>query len=90
MPYPAAREHPEGKPCVKKVRGKSVGVREAAKKSVPRRRPPADNECHSSLVMAGDRLVSIVLRAKRGQKASLNGFQQPRKHERQIGIDPGG
>jgi hypothetical protein len=86
MPYPAAREHPESKPCVKKVRGKSVGVREAAKKSVPRRRPLADNECHSARFMAGDRLV-IVLRAKCGQKAP---FQQPRKHKRQIGIDPGG
>ena len=32
MPYPAARENPESTPCVKKMRGSSVGVREAAKK----------------------------------------------------------
>ncbi|MFH0299189.1 hypothetical protein AAFX91_18515 [Bradyrhizobium sp. 31Argb] len=80
MPYPAAREHPESTPCVKKVRGNSVGVREAAKNSVPMRTPPVENEGHSLLFMAGDRLVTIVLRAKCGQKAPLNGLQQHRKH----------
>src|SRR5688500_11429567 len=42
MPYPAAREHPETTPCVKTFRGKSDGVREAAKNNAPRRRPPVD------------------------------------------------
>src|SRR5215475_11952899 len=84
MPYPAAREHPESKPCVKNVRGKSVGVRAAAKKTAPRRRPAADNECHRSVFIAGSRLVAIVLRSKSGQEAPLNGFQQSRKHKRQL------
>jgi hypothetical protein len=49
MPYPAARENPESTPCVEKLRGSSVGVREAAKNSVPRRRPQIEKECHSAL-----------------------------------------
>src|SRR5215469_14912937 len=67
MPYPAAREHPESTPCVKKVRGSSDGVWEAAKNSVPSKRPPVENECQSSLVIARGRLVTIVLRATCGQ-----------------------
>src|SRR5262245_17229220 len=51
MPYPAASEHPASTPCVKKFRGSSVGVREAAKNSVPKRRPQVENECHSPLSM---------------------------------------
>jgi hypothetical protein len=51
IPYPATRENPETKPCVKKVRGNNVGVREAAKKSVPTRRPQVENERHSPLLM---------------------------------------
>jgi hypothetical protein len=47
MPYPAAREHPDSTPCVKKFRGSKVGVREAAKNSVPRRRPPKQKECRA-------------------------------------------
>src|SRR5262245_18938861 len=49
MPYPAARENPESTPCVKKLRGSSKGVREAAKNSVPRIRPLVENECHGPL-----------------------------------------
>src|SRR5262249_12808193 len=49
MPYPAAREHPASTPCVKKLRGSSVGVSDAAKNSVPRRRPLVENECHCVL-----------------------------------------
>src|SRR5262245_13901104 len=49
MPYPAARENPESTPCVKKLRGSSEGVREAAKNRVPRRRPLVENECHGPL-----------------------------------------
>src|SRR6516164_243955 len=49
MPYPAAREHPESTPCVKKLRGSSVGVREVAKNTVPRRSPLVENECHSPI-----------------------------------------
>jgi hypothetical protein len=51
MPYPTVREHPERIPCVKKFRGNSVGVREAAKSSIPRRRPPVENECQNPLLM---------------------------------------
>jgi hypothetical protein len=51
MPYPTVREHPERIPCVKKFRGNSVGVREAAKNSIPRRRPPVENECQNPLLM---------------------------------------
>src|SRR5262245_57959447 len=49
MPYPAARENPESTPCVKKLRGSSEGVREAAKNIVPRIRPLGENECHGPL-----------------------------------------
>src|SRR5262245_22183498 len=49
MPYPAARENPESTPCVRKLRGSSEGVREAAKNSVPRRSPLVENECHGPL-----------------------------------------
>src|SRR5262245_22805304 len=49
MPYPAARENPESTPCVRKFRGSSEGVREAAKNRVPRRRPLVENECHGPL-----------------------------------------
>jgi hypothetical protein len=53
MPYPAARGHPVSPPCVKKLRGSSVGVRGVAKNNLPRRRPLVENECHSPLpVMA--------------------------------------
>src|SRR5690242_6801593 len=42
MPYPSAAEHPERTPCINTVRGSSEGVKEAAKNSVPRRRPPVE------------------------------------------------
>jgi hypothetical protein len=51
MPYPAAREHPKSTPCVKKLRGSSVGVREVAKNTVPRRSPLVENECHSPIAI---------------------------------------
>src|SRR5262245_39732432 len=51
MPYPVAREHPDSTPCVKKLRGSNVGVRDAAKNSVPRRRPLVEIECHSPLAI---------------------------------------
>src|SRR5262252_11143666 len=51
MPYPVAREHPDSTPCVKKLRGSSVGIRDAAKNSVPRRRPLVEIECHSALAI---------------------------------------
>jgi hypothetical protein len=44
MPYPAAKEDPESTPWVMKLRGTRVGVREAAKNSVPKRRPTAERE----------------------------------------------
>jgi len=44
MPYPAAREHPDNTPWVKKLRGSKVGVREAAKNIVPRRKQPTQDE----------------------------------------------
>src|SRR5215469_9034232 len=47
--YPAASDSPESTPCVTKFRGSSVGVRAAAKNSVPRRRPPVENKRHSPL-----------------------------------------
>src|SRR5262249_11943479 len=49
MPYPAASDNPESTPWVTKLRGSSVGVRAAAKNSVPRRRPPAENKRHGPL-----------------------------------------
>jgi hypothetical protein len=54
------RQRTSRKPCVKKVRRNSVGVREATKKSVPRKRPPAENERHDPVFMAGDRMVTIL------------------------------
>src|SRR5262245_40464762 len=87
MPYPAAIEHPESTPCVKKVRGSSDGVREAAKNSVPSKRPPLENECQSSLVIARDRLVTIV-RRDTVSRMRLNGAYRHRKHERQADADP--
>jgi hypothetical protein len=59
MPYPVAKEHPESTPCVKKLRGSSVGVKEAAKNSVPRRRPPVENECHSSQAALSRRVPKL-------------------------------
>jgi hypothetical protein len=44
MPYPATREHPDSTPCVRKFRGSKVGVSEAAKNTVPRRKQPVQNE----------------------------------------------
>src|SRR5215471_14392109 len=49
MPYPAASDNPESTPWVTKLCGSSVGVRAAAKNSVPRRKPPAENKRHSPL-----------------------------------------
>lgn len=43
-PISAANEHPDRTPCVTNVRGSSVGVSEAAKKSVPISRPAAEKE----------------------------------------------
>jgi hypothetical protein len=45
MKYPAAKEHPESTPWVTKLRGIKVGVSEAAKNRVPRRRPTVEREC---------------------------------------------
>jgi hypothetical protein len=45
MKYPAAREHPESTPWVTKLRGIKVGVNEAAKNRVPRRKPTVEREC---------------------------------------------
>jgi hypothetical protein len=62
MPYPAAREHPDSTPCVKEFRGSKLGVREAAKNSVPRRTQnerPAD--CVGIESFVGDKTIRCQL-----------------------------
>src|SRR5262245_7570029 len=79
MPYPAARENPESTPCVRKLRGSSEGVREAAKNIVPRRRPLVENECHGPLSMwpplsiAGERQLRPAACRGRPDGASREG-----------------
>ncbi len=50
MPYPAAKESPETIPCISGGRGSRLGVRDAAKKTVPSRTPVMHNEFASRMV----------------------------------------
>ena len=66
MPYPATREHPDNTPCVRKFRGSKLGVREAAKNSVPRRKQPVQNgrpaDCVVIESFVGDKAIECQLR----------------------------
>src|SRR5262245_45812480 len=71
MPYPAAREHPETTPCIKKLRGNSDGVIETEKNSDPRRRPQLENECHCTLPIRPHLSTSAARFARTCRRASV-------------------
>lgn len=54
-PYPMAKQAPASTPCVRYVRGMSVGVSEAAKNNVPTARPIPDKDCVALRIMDSNR-----------------------------------
>jgi hypothetical protein len=63
MPYPAAKEHPESAPWVTKLRGTKVGVSEAAKNSVPMKKPTVERECQKLTSQPCLMLLSLSMTA---------------------------